>query len=147
MSNQPANDAKPLQNTSGLTDTATLRANARQSIEDGAITKSYSADREAVIKLLWRRFLVGQVVQLREHLQFGDQLLDQLFELRELLQGLRIALARALVGIERARSGGINGHRHGRLPVRTARRLSEHSRRVPAGAGPRLRSGCRGCET
>jgi len=52
MSNKPANDAKPLQNTAGLTDTATLRANARQSIEDGAVTKSYSADREAVIKLL-----------------------------------------------------------------------------------------------
>ncbi|MCC4598140.1 bacterioferritin [Xanthomonas campestris pv. phormiicola] len=52
MSNKPANDAKPLHNTTGLTDTATLRANARQSIEDGAITKSYSADREAVIKLL-----------------------------------------------------------------------------------------------
>ncbi|MBD7921896.1 MULTISPECIES: ferritin-like domain-containing protein [Xanthomonas] len=52
MSNKPANDAKPLQHTAGLTDTATLRANARQSIEDGAITKSYSADREAVIKLL-----------------------------------------------------------------------------------------------
>ncbi|QDI04307.1 bacterioferritin [Xanthomonas cerealis pv. cerealis] len=52
MSNKPANDAKPLQHTAGLTDTATLRANARQSIEDGAITKSYSADREAVIKML-----------------------------------------------------------------------------------------------
>ncbi|QNH13646.1 ferritin-like domain-containing protein [Xanthomonas sp. SI] len=52
MSNKPANDAKPLQHTAGLTDTATLRANARQSIEDGAITKSYSADKEAVIKLL-----------------------------------------------------------------------------------------------
>ncbi|MBB5883973.1 bacterioferritin [Xanthomonas sp. LMG 8992] len=55
MSNKPAppnTDAKPLQHTAGLTDTATLRANARQSIEDGAITKSYSADREAVIKML-----------------------------------------------------------------------------------------------
>jgi bacterioferritin len=52
MSNKPANDAKPLQHTAGLTDTATLRANARQSIQDGAITKSYSADREAVITLL-----------------------------------------------------------------------------------------------
>lgn len=35
-----------------LTDTATLRANARQSIEDGAVTQTYSADREAVIKML-----------------------------------------------------------------------------------------------
>lgn len=52
MSHKPANDAKPLHRTAGLTDTATLRANARQSLEDGAITRSYSADREAVIKLL-----------------------------------------------------------------------------------------------
>jgi bacterioferritin len=35
-----------------LTDTATLRANARRNIEDGAITRSYSADKETVIKLL-----------------------------------------------------------------------------------------------
>jgi bacterioferritin len=36
----------------GISDTATLRAKARQDIEDGAITDSYSADRKAVIKLL-----------------------------------------------------------------------------------------------
>ena len=36
----------------GISDTATLRAKARKDIEDGAITDSYSADREAVIKLL-----------------------------------------------------------------------------------------------
>ena len=35
-----------------LTDTATLRANARKSIEDGAITRSYDADRKEIIKLL-----------------------------------------------------------------------------------------------
>ncbi len=35
-----------------LTDTATLRANARKNIEDGAITRSYGADKEVVIKLL-----------------------------------------------------------------------------------------------
>ena len=35
-----------------FTDKATLRANARKNIEDGAITSSYSADREVVIKLL-----------------------------------------------------------------------------------------------
>jgi bacterioferritin len=34
------------------TDLATIRARARRHIEDGAITESYSADREAVIKLL-----------------------------------------------------------------------------------------------
>ncbi|MEE7547568.1 bacterioferritin [Xanthomonas sp. Kuri4-1] len=49
MSNKPANDTSLPQ---GLTDTATLRANARKSIEDGAITDTYVADREAVIKLL-----------------------------------------------------------------------------------------------
>ncbi|WP_313342955.1 ferritin-like domain-containing protein [Stenotrophomonas sp.] len=36
----------------GISDTATLREKARKDIEDGAITSSYSADREAVIKLL-----------------------------------------------------------------------------------------------
>lgn len=35
-----------------VTDLATIRARARQHIEDGAITDSYRADREAVIKLL-----------------------------------------------------------------------------------------------
>ncbi len=35
-----------------LTDTATLRANARKNIEDGAITRSYGADKHAVIKML-----------------------------------------------------------------------------------------------
>ena len=36
----------------GISDRKTLRANARKSIEDGAITPTYSADRKAVIKLL-----------------------------------------------------------------------------------------------
>ncbi|WP_408953610.1 bacterioferritin [Lysobacter sp. Hz 25] len=35
-----------------VTDLATIRARARKHIEDGAITDSYRADREAVIKLL-----------------------------------------------------------------------------------------------
>ena len=35
-----------------LTDVATLRANARKNIEDGAITSTYHADKEVVIKLL-----------------------------------------------------------------------------------------------
>ncbi|KOR45856.1 bacterioferritin [Xanthomonas oryzae] len=47
MSNQPAT-ATP----AGITDTATLRARAGQSIEDGAITESYHADRQKVIALL-----------------------------------------------------------------------------------------------
>ena len=47
MSHKPAKHAIP-----GITDTATLRANARKHIEDGAVTVTYSADREAVIQLL-----------------------------------------------------------------------------------------------
>ena len=44
----PAKDAR-----SGiLTDVATLRANARKNIEDGAITSTYHADKDVVIKLL-----------------------------------------------------------------------------------------------
>lgn len=47
MSHKPAKHAIP-----GITDTATLRANARKRIEDGAVTETYSADRKAVIQLL-----------------------------------------------------------------------------------------------
>ncbi|WP_428960094.1 ferritin-like domain-containing protein [Xanthomonas oryzae] len=50
MSNRPAT-----QTPAGITDTATLRARARararQSIEDGAITERYHADRQKVIAL------------------------------------------------------------------------------------------------
>src|SRR5580765_4295088 len=35
-----------------LTDTATLRARARKSVDDGAITASYTANRKEVIRLL-----------------------------------------------------------------------------------------------
>ncbi|SDQ28319.1 ferritin-like domain-containing protein [Pseudoxanthomonas sp. CF125] len=37
---------------SPLTDTATLRANARKNIEDGAVTSTYGADKAVVIRLL-----------------------------------------------------------------------------------------------
>lgn len=43
---------QPASRPHGISDTATLRARARKDIEDGAITDSYTADREAVIKLL-----------------------------------------------------------------------------------------------
>jgi bacterioferritin len=43
---------QPASRPPGISDTATLRAKARKDIEDGAITDSYTADREAVIKLL-----------------------------------------------------------------------------------------------
>ena len=39
-------------NLKALTDTKTLRARARQRVEEGAVTTGYAADREAVIKLL-----------------------------------------------------------------------------------------------
>jgi len=51
----PKKTPAPAQQSSrpeGISDTATLRARARQNIDDGAITDTYSADREAVIKLL-----------------------------------------------------------------------------------------------
>ncbi len=38
--------------TAGLTDVQTLRQRARQNIDQGAITPSYSADRDTVVKLL-----------------------------------------------------------------------------------------------
>ena len=42
----------PSSASGGLTDTATLRANARKNISDGAITHTYLADKKVVIKLL-----------------------------------------------------------------------------------------------
>lgn len=44
--------AKPASTASHFTDTATLRARARKSIEKGAVTETYTADRKEVIKLL-----------------------------------------------------------------------------------------------
>lgn len=43
---------KTVHRSSPITDTATLRARARKSIDDGAITDTYTADRKEVIKLL-----------------------------------------------------------------------------------------------
>ena len=50
--NPSSGDAPKVEPGGLLTDTATLRANARKNIEDGAITSTYRADKEAVIKLL-----------------------------------------------------------------------------------------------
>jgi bacterioferritin len=55
MSKKPAaKQAKSTRTTgtAGLTDVATLRANARKNIDKGAITETYSADKATVIKLL-----------------------------------------------------------------------------------------------
>ena len=52
-SRKTAATGKPLSSGSGgLTNTATLRANARKNIGDGAITPTYLADKKVVIKLL-----------------------------------------------------------------------------------------------
>ncbi len=53
-STQPADKGQKdqPQHIEGMTDVHTLRERARKSIEDGAITESYSADRKKVIKLL-----------------------------------------------------------------------------------------------
>lgn len=48
----PATDAQADRPASPITDTATLRARARENIDAGAITGSYSADRESVIRIL-----------------------------------------------------------------------------------------------
>lgn len=52
MSKQPAAKSTKTTQLAGITDRKTLRANARKSIEDGAVTPTYSANRTAVIKLL-----------------------------------------------------------------------------------------------
>ncbi len=51
---KPATAKKPVVTgkPSPISSTAALRANARKSIEDGAITRSYDADRKQIIKLL-----------------------------------------------------------------------------------------------
>lgn len=56
MSQKPAKPGKNSKSSTsaiaGITDTATLRANARKNIEKGAVTHSYKADKAVVIKLL-----------------------------------------------------------------------------------------------
>ncbi len=52
MSKQPTSKKATAVPASGISDRRTLRANARRSIEDGAITPTYAADRKMVIKLL-----------------------------------------------------------------------------------------------
>lgn len=61
VSNSPV--ASP--SVASLTDVATLRSHARENIEQGAITASYSADREAVIELLNQALATELVCVLR----------------------------------------------------------------------------------
>ncbi|RYE75415.1 MAG: bacterioferritin [Oxalobacteraceae bacterium] len=51
--------------SSVITDTATLRANARKNIEDGAVTRTYAADKDVVIKLLNEALATEYVCVLR----------------------------------------------------------------------------------
>lgn len=51
--------------TAGLTDVATLRANARKNIDKGAVTQSYHADKATVIKLLNEALATEYVCVLR----------------------------------------------------------------------------------
>ena len=61
----PAPGTPPPSRSGALTDTATLRANARRNIEDGAITRTYIADKEAVIDLLNQALATEYVCVLR----------------------------------------------------------------------------------
>ena len=57
--------SRPQHNVAGLTDVATLRERARKSIDDGAVTESYTADRKVVIKLLNQALATEWVCVLR----------------------------------------------------------------------------------
>lgn len=60
----------PSSASGGLTDTATLRANARKNIGDGAITRTYLADKKVVIKLLNDALATEWVCVLRYYRHF-----------------------------------------------------------------------------
>ena len=66
---KPASTSKPQKSTASksgvITDTATLRANARKNIEDGAITRTYVADKGVVIQLLNEALATEYVCVLR----------------------------------------------------------------------------------
>ncbi len=55
----------PTTTPSKFTDVKTLRANARQNIDDGAVTKSYPADRETIIAKLQEALATEWVCVLR----------------------------------------------------------------------------------
>ncbi len=52
MNTSSPQQGKPAQDTPFLSDIRTLRERARRHIEDGAVTDTYAADRETVLKLL-----------------------------------------------------------------------------------------------
>lgn len=66
MANKPTKPAvKKATGTAGLTDVATLRANARKNIDKGAVTGTYGADKATVIKLLNEALATEYVCVLR----------------------------------------------------------------------------------
>lgn len=65
MSKPPRAPRAKSSGTAGLTDVATLRANARKNIDKGAVTGSYSADKATVIKLLNEALATEYVCVLR----------------------------------------------------------------------------------
>lgn len=65
MSKKPADSAKALTKKNPIDDRATLRANARRNIDKGAVTATYSADKEMVIKLLNEALATEYVCVLR----------------------------------------------------------------------------------
>ena len=70
-----------------LTDIKTLRARARQHIQDGAVTRSYKADRKTVLKLLNEALATEIVcvllllVGMREEQQHADQIAGRIVQL------------------------------------------------------------------
>jgi bacterioferritin len=65
MSKKPASAVKALTKKNPIDDRATLRANARRDIDKGAVTRTYSADKEMVIKLLNEALATEYVCVLR----------------------------------------------------------------------------------
>ncbi|MGV8960605.1 MAG: ferritin-like domain-containing protein [Stenotrophomonas sp.] len=70
MSKQHAHKSGNSSAIEGISDRSVLRANARKSIEDGAITQTYHADRKAVIKLLNDALATEYVCVLRYYRHF-----------------------------------------------------------------------------
>jgi bacterioferritin len=66
----PKKPASARGSATGMTDVATLRANARRNIDQGAVTTTYHADRETVIRLLNEALATEYVCVLRYYRHF-----------------------------------------------------------------------------
>lgn len=65
MSKKPASAVKALTKKNPIDDRATLRANARRDIDKGAVTRTYGADKEMVVRLLNEALATEYVCVLR----------------------------------------------------------------------------------